>query len=158
MHHSFTLLSHFVSLSVAVTVWAERGDVPQSCEWLWHSWDLHRRLKSGEKRRPAHLSYAFKLTVTLNRQMMFFILQCPHNVHKLDGYTCEYGQVQLCLPLLLLLHSVIYSCLFCIVDSLFFPVRVAVMEVAVRPEITSAKLCGASVCLYSFISWFFTAL
>lgn len=86
---------------------------------------------------------------------MFSLLQCPHNVHKLDSYMCDAGQVKSryllnVLLLLLLLYLIKYISLsvlplFLIISTFFLPLRVVVMEVAVRPEMASAELCGATV-------------
>lgn len=73
---------------------------------------------------------------------VYSLFQCPHNVHKLDGYTCDAGQVISFLSLLYL--SVSFSPPLFLISLVFF-LRAGVLMAAVRPEMDSAWLCGVTV-------------
>lgn len=73
-----------------VTVWAERRRVSRRCERLWHPRNLHRRLQSGR----VEWKFSQPVSETLSTFFFFPFLQCPHNVHKLDGYLCDNSQVR----------------------------------------------------------------
>lgn len=147
-----------------VTVRAERGDVPWRCEWLWHPWDLRRRLEPGKEnesyRNPKWLWSSIR--VYCKPQTTFFLLQCPHNVHKLDGYMCDAGQVKSSdlrnVPVIVVFDSITNLCLssFHVGDIMatILLFRVVVMEAAVRPETDSAGPCGATVGLDWMLSLF----
>ena len=76
-------------------VWAEGCGLPRRCKRLWHPRDLHRRLEPG--RVSCAVCNAEKKTARSSRASRtwctFPLLQCPHNVHKLDGYMCDSSQV-----------------------------------------------------------------
>lgn len=93
----------------------------------------------GDVYQDAKNKYSFENA----EQAMTSLLQCPHNVHKLDGYMCDVGQVKL---LHFRKHISFAACpfFFSLIISNFL-LRVVVMEVAVRPETASAGLCGATV-------------
>lgn len=147
----FTLFSLSFSLWLAVTVRVERGDVPRCRQRLWHSRNLRGRLQSGKRGSDTSVKYS---GICVILKIIFCLLQCPHNVHKLNGYMCDAGQVKsgqlpnMCC-LLFLLNSVQHFS-FCMSSLhrhvlLLLLLRAAVTEVAVRPEMASAGLCGATV-------------
>lgn len=64
-------------------------DIPETCTGD----------SSQVKEVPQCICTCIEMLERLNGQIMFSLslslLQCPHNVHKLDGYMCDAGQVKL---------------------------------------------------------------
>ena len=77
----------FISLC-RPSVRAAGCDVPWSGKWMRHSRDLHGRLQSGKE------ALNCSGIIVLENDKVNSLFQCPHNVHKLDGYMCDAGQVK----------------------------------------------------------------
>lgn len=85
-------VTHF-GVGLFLLVRTARCCVSRGRQRLWYPWNLHRRLQPGKRHTWTKRSHHFQTSF----QNVFFLLQCPHNVHKLDGYMCDSSQVRLSL-------------------------------------------------------------
>lgn len=78
--------------------------------------------------------------------------KCPPNVHKLDGYMCDAGQVIHFGSLSFMRMHAMFSHSFLTAISLSHSLRVVAMVAAARPETGNVKHCGDTVSTGSYLS------
>lgn len=131
-------------------------DIPENC--TGNSSQVSMSLPHTGFLQPELKTYMYiknHITIVLNWVFSVF-LQCPPNMHKMDGYTCEKDQVR-CLTVLLDLRSVFYTSFlhrghfWHFEETFYFSFRVDALMAGAKPKTDSASTFGERVSLIHFV-------